>query len=263
MKKIIPIIIFIVILINVTFISANFAPPQFFNGIVKYLDGRILPDGYVITAKINGFGGSTVRIINGQYENLQIRPPFGTTGKVYFLINGTEAITTADFNRGHTTELDVIIDELFIPQQKFCGDNICDENENCSICPSDCEECPIEYCGDGSCNNGETCLSCSQDCGKCQTNDDGNNNGDNPNRGSSIIITDGTTDLPVTDEEETIDLNSNDKQDPTGSGITGSVIGFLKSGGGLVAMIFVILIIVIGIGVIVIQKKPKTSKNDE
>ena len=95
-----------------------------------------------------------------------------------------------------------------------------------------------------------------------------NNNGGSPGGGSSsgdspIIITSETTDnqTNTTNEENTIGLNGN--QEPTSSGITGGVIGFIKTGGGLVTMIFAILIIVIGIGVIVIQKKHKTSKNDE
>jgi len=92
--------------------------------------------------------------------------------------------------------------------------------------------------------------------------DEENNNGGSPSGGSPsgnspIIITSQTTDNQTTNEEnETIDLNSNEKQEPTSPGITGGVIGFIKSGGGLIALGFFILVVAIGIGVMVIKFKP-------
>ena len=78
---------------------------------------------------------------------------------------------------------------------------------------------------------------------------------------NSTIILNKITDTQTTNEKNTIGLNGN--QETTNQKITGGVIGFIKSGGGLIVLIFSVLIIVIGIGVIVIQKKHKTSKNDE
>src|SRR6516165_5963939 len=49
------------------------------------------------------------------------------------------------------------------PPGGFCGDHICNANETCSTCPTDCGSCgPV--CGDGICSSGETCASCPQDC---------------------------------------------------------------------------------------------------
>ena len=48
-----------------------------------------------------------------------------------------------------------------------CGDNICNNGENCASCQHDCGKCST--CGDGTCNGdkGETCASCQNDCGVC------------------------------------------------------------------------------------------------
>jgi len=47
----------------------------------------------------------------------------------------------------------------------YCGNNICENGESSSICPSDCPALVTSYCGDGSCNDNENVISCSQDCG--------------------------------------------------------------------------------------------------
>jgi N-acetylneuraminic acid mutarotase len=41
-----------------------------------------------------------------------------------------------------------------------CGDGVCDEIENCAICPGDCGQC----CGDGACAPDEGCANCPSDC---------------------------------------------------------------------------------------------------
>jgi endonuclease/exonuclease/phosphatase family metal-dependent hydrolase len=46
-----------------------------------------------------------------------------------------------------------------------CGNEICQNEENCSSCPADCGACtPTIYCGDGICNSNETNMTCVQDC---------------------------------------------------------------------------------------------------
>ena len=41
-----------------------------------------------------------------------------------------------------------------------CGDSVCDPDESCGTCESDCGAC----CGNGTCDDGETCSSCASDC---------------------------------------------------------------------------------------------------
>ena len=48
------------------------------------------------------------------------------------------------------------------PGTGYCGDLVCDANEDNWSCPIDCT-----YCGDGECEYGENCASCSADCGGC------------------------------------------------------------------------------------------------
>ena len=47
-----------------------------------------------------------------------------------------------------------------------CGDGVCNVDETCASCASDCGACP-DSCGDGVCTADETCTSCSADCGLC------------------------------------------------------------------------------------------------
>src|SRR4030042_1182321 len=52
----------------------------------------------------------------------------------------------------------------------FCGDGICQTNENYLLCLQDCPApppSPVAYCGDGICNSSELCSSCPADCGQC------------------------------------------------------------------------------------------------
>lgn len=50
-------------------------------------------------------------------------------------------------------------------QERYCGDNICDENEDSHSCSTDCgEPTPTSYCGDGVCDANEDSNSCSLDC---------------------------------------------------------------------------------------------------
>jgi hypothetical protein len=48
----------------------------------------------------------------------------------------------------------------------FCGDSVCDFNETCSSCETDCGTCTIALiqCGDGICSSGESSYTCPSDC---------------------------------------------------------------------------------------------------
>lgn len=78
---------------------------------------------------------------------------------------------------------------------EYCGDGVCQFNEDCSLCPQDCGTCKVSlggdcisdlncesgfcvhnicrlsatYCGDYYCDVEETCTSCPYDCGGCET----------------------------------------------------------------------------------------------
>jgi len=49
--------------------------------------------------------------------------------------------------------------------ESFCGDGICNLDEDYESCPADCEKISIDpYCGDGICNGGESSFTCEEDC---------------------------------------------------------------------------------------------------
>lgn len=56
----------------------------------------------------------------------------------------------------------------------WCGDSICNGDEECDLCIEDCGNC---VCGDGKCEGYETCETCVQDCGECVVCGDGNQAG--------------------------------------------------------------------------------------
>jgi len=53
----------------------------------------------------------------------------------------------------------------------YCGDEVCNGDEDCSTCPQDCGSCggpgPSPRCGDGICNGDEDNNTCCEDCGSC------------------------------------------------------------------------------------------------
>jgi hypothetical protein len=53
-----------------------------------------------------------------------------------------------------------------------CGDAVCQPEEDCTNCPTDCGDCP-DMCGDGDCQLFEDCNSCPEDCGPCYWCGDG------------------------------------------------------------------------------------------
>lgn len=75
---------------------------------------------------------------------------------------GTAVFSVLYFQSSSVTNYSIGDGEI---PDEFCGDEICNNGEDCSSCPGDCGVCL--YCGDGICNNGETCSSCPGDCGTC------------------------------------------------------------------------------------------------
>lgn len=53
------------------------------------------------------------------------------------------------------------------PISEFCGNSMCEGDEDCTICPADCGMCTAE-CGDGTCQGSEDCKVCPADCGECE-----------------------------------------------------------------------------------------------
>ncbi len=112
-------------------------PNQFF-GTVNYDT-----ENPVITARIDGIEVLSIIAINntfGYYPDLiWVQDPDGTrNGKtVEFFIDGQRSNTVA-FAGGANTNLDL---QLMPEQGAYCGDKICNAQENCKTCSRDCGSC--------------------------------------------------------------------------------------------------------------------------
>jgi len=106
------------------------------------------------------------------------------------------------------------------------------------------------YCGDSIVNGDETCSSCSIDAGDCVVEEV------NLFRqgGGSVRKPITNLTLDVKDEEEK-GLDEEEIPEPKSSGITGAVVGFAKTGRGIVSIIFVLGIIGTFVVVRTIRKK--------
>ena len=218
--------------------------PHAFRGDAKYTNGQNIPDGYIVTARLDNQPISTSSVIkDGKYgydDPLLVSDIIGDGNKVYFYINGKSVENEpVNFIIGDVTNLDLTVKS---PPSDFDG------------------------CGDGTCDDGETCSNCPVDCGSCSYND----NGDSPGGGSSpksVTSKDGQIVITAVDDSdegnETIDLSSSETQETIGPGITGGVIGFVKSGVGI-GFIFAILLLIVGIGIVTFRKrKQPQSPNKE
>ncbi len=278
MRKITPIIFVLVLLTSLSFIIAFDVFPHGFNGIVTIKDGKN-PDGQTILGKINGVTTGSCIISDGKYD-LVITDNVREGGEIEFYICNEKAEEISEFITFEVTELDLTFNTIPLDLCD-CGNGVCDENE-CSSCAIDCR---ISDCiGNGRCDVeiGENCLTSPEDCAcssgyECinrvckkedtdSSNDNSGTNDNSPGGGSPSSSSPITTTGETTSDSDSqngilsIDsLNEADRQRETGSGITGGVIGFAKSGSGTV-LIFVLLVLIIGIGVMTLKKK--TPKNE-
>jgi len=218
----------------VGFVLAIPTYPHAFYGTAKFTNGTNISDGYIITGEVNGVTSGSCVIYNGKYDLVVTDTTNG--GQVKFYIQGEKADQTSIFKMFEITELNITIKSA---PEAFggCGDGICGDVETCSTCPVDCGSCPSN--NDGS--------------------SDGGGGGGSSGGSGGIISQPPTNDSASGPEGNTTQISETEEQG-AGPGITGGVIGFLKSGEGIVSLITFILIIILLIGVVLLKKK--SPKNE-
>lgn len=165
--------------------------PSAFYGYVSYMNGSAVPDGYVVTAEVDGVVSGSSVIVDGRYgysSDTLIVLSYNEGGVVEFYVNGVKAGGSALFEKMSVAELNLSVEyvpEVFIG----CGDNVCDLDE-CGSCLLDCEVGVVDVCiGDGVCNAeiGEDCANSEADCGECfiENVSDGDNNNSSDEDSSS------------------------------------------------------------------------------
>jgi len=270
----------IFILFSLLLIGIVSAAPHGFTGFATHKDGENIPDGYIITAGINGIITGSEKIFNGFYESLVLESNNG--GMIEFFVNGQKMDQEYLFSKYGITHLNLTIDEAF-GDFEGCGDDVCSlETNECSFCAVDCSfnECS----GNGVCDEdiGETCSTSPEDCGTCpppgngggggNSGGGGGNSGGGSGGGGGPSTTTSSNDNSSNQEQEinSIDeLNEEEQKETTNeksflsnffSFFTGSATGSTNANPNtLLADIFIILIV--GLLIFAIFKK-KTQKDN-
>jgi uncharacterized membrane protein YgcG len=276
MKKSRTFLMVTLMLLFIGFVSAT-TYPHAFRGYAFYESNKVVPNGYIITAGIDGvISGSSV-VSSGFYDLVVEGSRNGQDIKFY--INGEEMNEKRDFFSFEITDLNLTVDSL-PTTDTFCGDDICSSSEcsfcsvdcspadcsgngacdtnigeTCSTATSDCGACPT--CGDGSCNGAETCSTCSSDCGSCSSgggSGGGGGGGGSSSSSSSQNLGETLAINEVAQESEnenlpkpleTINKEEVEKEEspPFFSRLTGAAIGVFGPTNGFIGWIIIFVVI--------------------
>lgn len=92
---------------------------------------------------------------------------FSIASPIFFYLNSYQYLSNKDVTSAALANLNLTV----IPT---CGDTLCESDEDCGTCTSDCGEC---VCGDTFCEGNETCSNCEVDCGECSSTGTGSSGG--------------------------------------------------------------------------------------
>jgi len=92
-----------------------------------------------------------------------------TPNSTFVATPGTNVLKVyAKEESGDTYEAQKLVSFVVVDNPEgYCGDDICDDGEDCDSCSSDCGSCAFleGFCGDNICDPGEDYDNCSADCG--------------------------------------------------------------------------------------------------
>jgi len=167
MKKLINFLLFV--LITISLVQAFGGFPHAFQGTAKYEDETDVPDGIIVTAKLNGIFPTQASCVvnNGKYgyepDTLIITDDLNQGGTITFYIDGVEANEQYPYEPMAKTELDLTVEES--GEGPYCGDGSCNAGECDEGCALDCD---VEDCINENCDLGiDDCLNNPEECGEC------------------------------------------------------------------------------------------------
>ncbi|RME32042.1 hypothetical protein D6789_00800 [Candidatus Woesearchaeota archaeon] len=152
MKFLIPLLVAI---LSITLVVAAPAFPIQFAGDV-IVNGKVAPDGLLVTAKIDGSDVEATTTKDGGYS-MKIGDPYGNREgeTVSFFVEGIDTGETAVWSYtaadGSDTTLQIV--DLSV-NGDICGDASCTSGESCSTCAVDCGSCSDGTSGSGSGGSG-------------------------------------------------------------------------------------------------------------
>lgn len=288
----IPALVFVILM---GFVSASTScPPNvpvgYYGKIIYH--GNLLQGDYTLRAVLNHEIVGTNDFSNGNYQ-IDVSPCYGiSSGQISFVINGIEANEKINYNSnnwGKNFNLNLTLNQL-PPLGDVCGNGAIEVGEECddgntnnldgcsNICeveygyscvsqPSVCTRIVIvnPFCGDSICNNGETCSSCSVDCGTCPSTPNtggggpshSGSSGNTPNTGINLNNNINANNSQNSGEVIPLETGETTHDSNTQSGITGAVIGFIKTQIGIIVTFFVLLIVILAILLLIIKKTKK------
>lgn len=135
-------------------ISLSYAqPPMYheFYGEAKCLDGDLLLDGTNVIIKFGDIDNyANVLVNNGKYHII-IQGSVGDNEALIEFYASSELLGSEEFTPFGFSNLDLISQDnsLCEVQEPYCGDGICNGDETCSSCPSDCGTCDDDGGGGG------------------------------------------------------------------------------------------------------------------
>ena len=257
--------------------------PSAFYGTVKNSNGNSIPNGYIITAKINNVISGTAQVIDGKYgygSNPLIVLAYdqSNVGEIKFYI-GDKKIGEHEFIDLGVTNLNFIADNL--PDSgKNPIDDFCDvATDECRYNALDCNPDKTDACaGNGRCDSevGEDNSNTPVDCkAPAPVSNPGNSGGSsggggggggssnsNPNvnfnlTGNLNVKNNNPTNENKDNENENSGLGFLETTTPptTFSRITGAVVGTLGMSGTIVVIVFIVAVLAGSVAVRIKRKR--------